>query len=92
MGKIFVRERVIISEGDAEPRFAVIGVEGEDIKLKFYKTHLRKAELEAVAKSVGAELVWLPHGEGENRGQEVAGGKRRRPRKHRGIGGNVEAA
>jgi hypothetical protein len=67
---------MVIGEGDAEPRFAVVGVEGEDVKVKFYKTHLRKCELEAIAQSVGAELVWLPKEEGKHKGGAAHGGKR----------------
>jgi len=79
MKQIFVRERSAVTAGDGEPRFAVVCVNGDDSKLKFYKTHLRKAELEAIAKSTGAELVWLPCGGGENKAQGAAGGRRRRP-------------
>ncbi|NLE89686.1 MAG: hypothetical protein GX602_01910 [Dehalococcoidales bacterium] len=44
---------------------------------------MRKAELEAIAKSTGAELVWLPCGGGENKAQGAAGGRRRHPhRRH----------
>jgi len=83
MKRIFVRERVTVGEGDAEPRFAVVCVDGDDGKLKFYKTHLRKAELEAIAETIGAEIVWLPCGGGENKMQAAAGGRRRRPhRRH----------
>lgn len=82
MKQIFVRERSAIDEGDGEPRFAVVCVDGDDGKLKFYKTHLRKAELEAIAEKTGAELVWLPCGGGENKAQDSAGGRRRRPHRH----------
>jgi hypothetical protein len=82
MKQIFVRERVAVDEGDREPRFAVVCVD-DDVKLKFYKTHLRKAELEAIAEKTGAEIVWLPCGGGENKPQGAAGGRRRHPhRRH----------
>ena len=66
MSKIFVRERLSIKEGDKRPRFAVVGVHGAD--MKFFKTHLRKSELDAIAQAIGAELVSLPHGSGEHDG------------------------
>lgn len=81
MAKIFVRERGNVDEGDARPRFAVVGTHGTDIK--FFKTHLRKGELEAIAQAVAAELVTLPRGRGEHAGEEGGGGKRRhRGRRH----------
>jgi len=92
MGRIFVRERIVVGEGDAEPRFAVVAVEGEGLKLKFYKTHLRKAELEEIAKNTGAELVWMARGEGEHRGEQGAGGEKRHPRHRHGKASDVETA
>jgi hypothetical protein len=81
MAKIFVRERGNVREGEGRPRFAVVGVEGTD--MKFFKTHLRKGELDAIAQAVGAELVTLPRGSGEHTGEE-GGGKRRHGRRRRG--------
>ena len=40
MAKIFVRERTHVSKGEGLPRFAVVGVEGSD--LKFFQIHIRK--------------------------------------------------
>jgi hypothetical protein len=80
MAKIFVRERGNVREGEGRPRFAVVGVEGTD--MKFFKTHLRKGELDAIAQAVGAELVTLPRGSGEHTGEE-GGGKRRHGRRRR---------
>ena len=40
-----------------KPRFRVLGVSGADLKI--YVKHIRKQELEQVAKSVGAEVVYL---------------------------------
>ncbi len=88
MAKIFIRERGNVGEGDRRPRFAVVGVEGTDIR--FFQTHLRKGELDTIAQATGAELVILPRGHGEHAGQEGAGGKRRHGRKHRD--GDAEAA
>lgn len=43
----------------------------------FLKTHLRKSELEAIAKAIGAELITLPRGQREHAHQHD-GGKQRR--------------
>ncbi len=72
MAKIFVRERNKVGQGDKQPRFAVVGVEGTD--LTFFQLHLRKSELDTIAKAVGAELVMLPRGTGENAGDGKGGG------------------
>jgi hypothetical protein len=61
MAKIFVRERRHIGKGAGRPRFAVVAVEGVDLKL--YAPHLRKVELDLLAAAVGAEVVILPRGE-----------------------------
>jgi hypothetical protein len=63
MAKIFVRERRHVGERAGRPRFAVIGVQGSD--LKFFKTKVRRAELDAIAEAIGAEVVILPRGRGE---------------------------
>jgi hypothetical protein len=90
MAKIFVRERGNVGEGEGRPRFAVVGVEGTD--MKFFKTHLRKGELDKIAEITGAELVTLPRGHGEHVGEEGGGGKRRHGRHRRGQGQHAEAA
>lgn len=77
MAKIFVRERRHVSERTGRPRFAVIGVQGSD--LKFFKTKVRRAEIDAIAQAVGAEVVILPQGSGERSG-EGSGGRRRHRR------------
>ena len=61
MSKIFVRERRHIGKGAGRPRFAVVAVEGSDLKV--FAPHVRKAELEALAAAVGAEVIYLPRGE-----------------------------
>jgi hypothetical protein len=79
MSKIFVRERRDIGQGAGRPRFAIIAVEGADLKV--YAPHIRKAELEKLAEEVGAQIVYLPRGEkaGQEEHNEEAGkGKRRR--------------
>jgi len=80
MAKIFVRERHHVGELAGRPRFAIIGVEGSD--LKFFKPHVRRSELEMIAQSVGAEIVMLPQGGDETRGEGK--GERRRRRHHAG--------
>lgn len=56
-GQIFYRERVKAKEGSRSPRFRVIAVSGVDLKV--YGNHLRKKELEQIAKATGANLVAL---------------------------------
>ena len=91
MAKIFVRERTLINEGNTEPRFAIVGTEGQDVKLRFYKTHLRRDELETIAQSVGAEIVWLPRHDSDEKGQRITGRKHHMHR-HAHSRGDVEAA
>jgi hypothetical protein len=79
MSRIFVRERSNVGEGAGRPRFAVVAVEGTDLKV--YHTHLRKSELEKLAAEVGAEIVYLPrgeHAEGEQPGSKRGVGRRHR--------------
>ncbi len=83
MAKIFYRERNKIGAGDQQPRFAVVGVQGTD--LTFFQQHLRKGELDAIAQSTGAELVELPRGKGEHRGESGGGGKRKQSRKRTAL-------
>ena len=80
MAKIFVRERTRVGKGEGLPRFAIVGVHGSD--LKFFQLHVRKSELDAIAQAVGAEVVMLPRGTGENAGDGSGGGKRQ----HSGTG------
>ncbi len=65
MGTIYVRERRKMDKGERKPRYRVVAV--ADIKLKFKADHLRKLELEEIAKHVGAELIYLPT-DGERKG------------------------
>jgi hypothetical protein len=55
--KIFVRERRKIGKGEKKPRFRVLGVSGGDLKI--YAKHIRKQELDQLAKATGAEVVYL---------------------------------
>ena len=76
MAKIFVRERARIRKGEGLPRFAIVGVEGSD--LKFFQIHIRKSELDMIAQSIGAEVVELPRGTGKDIGEGSGGGKRKK--------------
>jgi cysteine synthase len=86
MSKIFVRERRQIGQGAGRPRFAIVAIEGVDLKV--YAPHIRKVELEKLAEAVGAEVVYLPRGEkvGEEESREEAGKGRRRRGKWGGQG------
>lgn len=55
MPKIFYRQRTKVGEKDKKPRFRLVAVAGIDIK--FYTDHLRKKELEQIAKEVGADMI-----------------------------------
>jgi hypothetical protein len=76
MAKIFVRERTRVGKGEGIPRFAIVGVEGSDLKI--LEVHVRKSELETIAQAVGAEIVTLPHGTGKDIGDGSGGGKRQK--------------
>ena len=56
-GKIFYRVRTKAQEGSRTPRYRVIAVSGLDLKV--YGEHLRKKEIEQIAKETGAELIAL---------------------------------
>lgn len=55
--KIYVRERRKVEEGEKKPRFRVLGISGGDLKV--YVKHIRKQELEQLAKEAGAEVVYI---------------------------------
>ena len=55
--KIFVRERRKVEKGEKKPRFRIVGVSGNDVKI--YVKHIRKQELDQLAKSAGAEVVYI---------------------------------
>jgi len=67
-GKIFYRERTKVGEGEKKPRFMLVAV--ADLNLKVFAKHIRKNELEAIAKAVDAELVLLPRGSGRPEEEE----------------------
>ncbi len=70
MSTIFVRERRKIEQGERKPRYRVVAVAGSSIK--FRADHLRKMELEEVARHAGAEVVYLPR-DGEKKGGAQTG-------------------
>ncbi|RQW03460.1 hypothetical protein EH223_09935 [candidate division KSB1 bacterium] len=59
-GKIFYRERKKLQDGAKTPRFRVVAVSGVDVKV--FAPHLRKSELEHLAREVGADLIELERG------------------------------
>lgn len=79
MSKILVRHRHHVGQGAGRPRFAIVAVAGVDLTV--LKTRVRKAELEMMAESVGAEIVYLPRGEFADDSQ--AAGRQRRQRRDR---------
>jgi hypothetical protein len=76
MSKIFVRERRHSGQGAGRPRFAIVAVEGVDLKI--YTPHIRKVELEKLAEALGAEVIILPRGENAGEGEAQEGGHGRR--------------
>ena len=56
-GFIFIRERRKIEKGEKKPRFRVVAVAGVDLKFKV--SHVRKQEIDEIAKAVGAEVSIL---------------------------------
>ena len=81
MSKIFVRERTRVGRGAGRPRFAVVAVEGAELKV--YTPHIRKSELEFLATELSVQVIYLPRGEksDEEEVQEGTGkGRRRRQR------------
>ena len=60
-GVIFYRERRKVDEGEKKPRFHLVASSGADLKI--HAKHVRKSELEQIAKKVGAELFELTGGD-----------------------------
>jgi hypothetical protein len=79
MSKLFVRQRRHARQGTGRPRFAIVAVQGPELKV--FKTRVRRAELEKIAAETGAEIVYLPRGEHAESENERGEGRRRR--KHR---------
>ncbi len=63
---IFVRERRKIEDGEKKPRFRVVGV--CDANIKIFSKHLRKTEVEQIAKEAGVKVVYLESGKGKRDG------------------------
>ena len=81
MSKIFVRERRHAGRGTGRPRFAIIAVQGTDLKV--FKSRVRRAELETIAAEIGAQIVYLPRGEQGEEPQGQGGRGRRHRRRER---------
>jgi hypothetical protein len=77
-GKIFYRERGKVGEGEKKPRFKLVAVSG--VEINFHANHLRKKELEQIAKAVGAKLVLMERGT-KGSEEEVEVGERKKARK-----------
>jgi len=65
MPTIFVRERRKIEEGEKKPRYRVVGV--HDLNLKIFVEHIRKRELDQLAKATGATVMILERGKGDEK-------------------------
>lgn len=78
MSKIFVRNRRHVGEGAGRPRFAIVAVQGTDLKV--FQSHVRRAELDKIAADIGAEIVYLPRGEHAAEPEQEEGRGRRRRR------------
>lgn len=64
--KIFVRERRKVSEGEKKPRYTVVAFAGlHHFKIK--AKHLRKMEIEEIAKVLGADVVYLQAGQDDDK-------------------------
>ncbi len=61
--KIFVRERRQVEKGEKKPRYAIVATVGTD--LEFLVKHIRKGEIDQIAESIGAEVVYLKTGKDE---------------------------
>ncbi len=56
-GQIFIRERRKVEQGEKKPRFRIVAT--HETNLRFKIKHLRKQEVDEIAKAVGAEVVIL---------------------------------
>jgi hypothetical protein len=64
--KIYVRERRKVEKGEKKPRFRIVGVSGQGLRI--YAYHVRKKELEQLARDAGADVVYLDPGTGQRDG------------------------
>jgi hypothetical protein len=67
-GKIFIRERRKVEQGEKKPRFRIVAVSGVDVKFKV--EHIRKQEIEQIAQAVGAELILLKPEKGKSKPED----------------------
>jgi len=54
MSKVFVRERRRIGQGAGRPRFAIVAVQGADLKV--FRTRVRRGELEKIASEASMDV------------------------------------
>ena len=73
--KIYVRERTKSKEGSRSPRFRVVATEGGN--LRFHADHLRKTDIETIAKDLDAEIVQLPGREHSEKPEKALKAKRK---------------
>jgi len=64
---IFVRERRKVEQGEHKPRYRIVGV--TDNRIKLYAYHMRKKEIEQIASATGAQVVYLDAGKGQGNGR-----------------------
>lgn len=62
---IFVRERRKVEKGEKRPRFRVVGTTGD---IRIFAEHVRKCELDEIARLGGAEVVYLAREGGKKDG------------------------
>lgn len=62
-GKIFIRERRKVVEGEKRPRYAIVAVVNTDLRI--IAKHVRKMEIEQIAGQIGAEIIFLKAGKDE---------------------------
>ena len=61
--KIFIRERRQVDKGEKKPRYSIVATAGTDLQL--IARHVRKGEIDQIAESIGAEIIWLKTGKEE---------------------------
>jgi hypothetical protein len=83
MSKIFVRERRHAGRGTGRPRFAIVAVQGADLKV--FKSRVRQTELETIAAAIDAEIVHLPRGEQGEEAERKGGRGHRHHRRERDL-------
>lgn len=56
--KIFVRERSKSKEGSQSPRYRIVATAGGELNI--HVMHLRKIDIETIAKDMNADIIYLP--------------------------------